>query len=689
MRKLLLTSLLLFMVTNFWSQTPLNCQQTPPKEHVLKQMRQLQEENAKSTEIKVFPIVFHVLHEFGSENIADAQIQDALLWLNKDFQAMNPDIVDVIPPFDTIIGTTNFEFRLATIDPQGNPTNGIDRIFTSLTNNANDASKINTWDPAKYINVWVVKSIEEDGISGFTDNPFNSDSLCNPGIVMINDYVGTIGTGFSAVKHFLSHEMGHYFGLFHLTENVGVPQGNNDCAYSDGIFDTPHQTSLYACFQGFNTCNDSLYLESLNYWGYDAPDNEENFLAVNYCSRMFTKQQSVLMRSVAESPLYGRDQLWTEANLIATGTLDSTTFLPIASAEFLPQLRTVCVNDSVRLLPEMSNNTAQYSWVFPGGSPSSSNLVSPKVAYANPGFYDISLTVTTPTGTDNFTFQNAVYVAGNWPDFVGPTLQDFDTLPIWWIPQSSLDNFNYFELLSTNGTNNSGCYRLHNPLVEELGCPTIDQLTSKKDYLISPAFDLTNTSNVSVSFDYAFGTDETTSGSIAEKLIVYTSRDCGKTWMQRKQVTDTALVTAFATVGSDFEPTANQWKTATFNYTTNALDSKTRFRFEFQASNHSNHLYLDNFRIDGVLSLTDLESANVVIAPNPIQSGEVLHVQTSNESASIQFDLFDLSGKLVHSVVQTANNTTSWNIPIPVKAGLYIARIQQGNTMFTQKICVE
>lgn len=688
MKKLLLAFLSFISFTNAWTQAQMSCKQQHPTESSLKQLKKLQQENTKSNDTKVFPVVFHVLHEFGYENISDAQILDGMLQLNNDFKAMNSDLGDVSSPFDTIIGNANFEFRLATIDPQGNPCNGIDRIFTSLTNNANNNSKINTWDPTKYINVWVVKSIDENGLSGFSNYPLNNDSVCNPGIVMLHDYIGTIGTGFTAVKHFLTHEMGHFFGLYHLTELDELPVGSLYCDYSDGIADTPHQSSLYVC-NGANSCNDSLYLESFNYWGYDVPDNETNFLAVNYCGRMFTKQQSILMRSVAESPLYGRDQLWTEANLIATGTLDTLAFSPMASAKFIPQKRNVCVNDPVTFFTETTNPSAQFSWSFPGGNPSSSTLPSPDVSYDNAGFYDISLTVTTPSGTDSFTFPNAVYVAGNWQEYIGPTVQNFDAAPIFWFSQSTLDDFNYFELLSSKGVNNSGCYRLNNPMVDSTTCPTNDQLQSKKDYLISPAFELANTSNIVVSFDYAFGSDEINSGAIDEKLIVYSSRDCGKTWIQRKQLTDTTLVTAFAAVGSNFEPTANQWKTAMFNYSANAMDTKTRFRFEFQASNLSNHLYIDNFRIDGVLSLTEATSATIFIAPNPIQTGGNLNIQTTQASNDLQLELFDLSGKLVHSVSQTANNSHSWSIPMPVKAGMYIARIHQGSSVFTQKVCVE
>ena len=37
------------------------------------------------------PVVFHVLHQNGSENISDAQIQSAMAILNRDFRKLNSD----------------------------------------------------------------------------------------------------------------------------------------------------------------------------------------------------------------------------------------------------------------------------------------------------------------------------------------------------------------------------------------------------------------------------------------------------------------------------------------------------------------------------------------------------------------------------------------------------------------------
>ncbi|MGZ6540325.1 MAG: hypothetical protein ACXVEB_18250, partial [Bacteroidia bacterium] len=47
---------------------------------------------SKSPEaVYIIPIVFHVIHTNGAENISDAQIQDEVAILNRDYRKLNAD----------------------------------------------------------------------------------------------------------------------------------------------------------------------------------------------------------------------------------------------------------------------------------------------------------------------------------------------------------------------------------------------------------------------------------------------------------------------------------------------------------------------------------------------------------------------------------------------------------------------
>src|SRR5690606_24292786 len=50
----------------------------------------------------VIPVVFHILHLNGPENISDDQVKDALRILNRDFAKQNPDTTEIIPAFKNL-----------------------------------------------------------------------------------------------------------------------------------------------------------------------------------------------------------------------------------------------------------------------------------------------------------------------------------------------------------------------------------------------------------------------------------------------------------------------------------------------------------------------------------------------------------------------------------------------------------
>ena len=72
----------------------------------------------------VIPVVFHVIHKGGSENISFEQIEDQMRSLNEDFAYMNADSTNTPDDFKQYTTNTNIEFRLAQIDPEGNCTQG-------------------------------------------------------------------------------------------------------------------------------------------------------------------------------------------------------------------------------------------------------------------------------------------------------------------------------------------------------------------------------------------------------------------------------------------------------------------------------------------------------------------------------------------------------------------------------------
>ena len=108
-------------------------------------------------------VVFHVIQHTSGEGFVSAEtLQDQIDVLNEDFQA--------IPGSPGGPGTNaKIRFRLATIDPEGNPTTGItytmnDRWFDDRGNYGDTL----TWDSNRYMNVYTNEASGNYGyVNGF------------------------------------------------------------------------------------------------------------------------------------------------------------------------------------------------------------------------------------------------------------------------------------------------------------------------------------------------------------------------------------------------------------------------------------------------------------------------------------------------------------------------------------------
>ncbi len=668
--------------------------------------------NGKSTTVRIIPIVFHVVHEYGVENISDQQVQDAVRILNEDFGKKNQDTIGVVSPFDTIIGNTHLEFRLATLDPWGNCTNGIEHIYNHQTVAADSYSKLNQWDRERYLNIWVIGTMDDPDVAGFALYPTDvtGTGFWLDGVVMVHQSTGSIGTSIPYRSRALTHEVGHYLGLSHTWGNNNDPGLASNCDLDDAIGDTPNCIGLDHCDLAANTCTEST--NPGNYWSFDVIDNTQNYMDYSYCSAMFTNGQSDFMNNVLDQTTSGRSNLYTEENLQFTGTSSLTPVTCIPAADFYVDVNgissnvgsganamTACAGDPIAFKDaSWKAGVTSWSWSFPGATPSASTDQNPTVTYASPGWYNVTLTVANNAGSDTKTINNMIYIQGDWAEYTGPRMEDFNQNGNFWITHNPEGNYASFSRVTSGGKSNTACFKLNN--FKDVSSAQMftedwyynDRLGNSKDYLISPAIDLRSTSNITISFDYAYGTKATATADITEKLIVYSSRDCGKTWIQRQTLTGTNLVTAGYVGNTDFTPDNElDWKTASFTYTPNASDNKTKFKFEFIASDFSSNFYFDNFNISGTLGIEDngLLSA-ISLAPNPVSSGSDLSVEVENTETGMKLVLMDLKGALVSTTdVPASSGVQTVRIPMNVAKGCYILNAVRGSAKSTHRVIVQ
>ena len=227
------------------------------------QIRQAQQNLRKTGTVRYIPVVFHVIHKWGVENISQQQIQDAIRVLNEDFRKKSG--TNGGSSTDPLAVDMEYEFRLAQYDPNGNPTSGVNRLYSPLTDNARDNAKsLSIWDAKKYLNVWIVNTIQNTTgdpnsiVLGYAQFPFmlNTNGSTD-GVVLRADQAGVIEIGKAdQAGRTLTHEIGHWVGLYHPFQGGCVGNTSASCAsQGDQVCDTPPvSTSTSGCPTSRNSC---------------------------------------------------------------------------------------------------------------------------------------------------------------------------------------------------------------------------------------------------------------------------------------------------------------------------------------------------------------------------------------------------------------------------------------------------
>jgi len=629
------------------------------------------------------PIVFHIIHMNGVENISDAQIQDAVVQLNIDYQKLNPDTAAATPPFDTIIGNPRIIFRLAQKDYFGNCTNGIERIYSSQTNIGKDYSKLSPWPRDKYLNIWVVKQME-NGVAGYSYYPsavagypmFQYD-----GVIILSDYIGTIGTGSAFHSTALTHEIGHYLNLPHTWGSTNSPEVS--CG-DDGIMDTPPTQGHLSCAQTKTLCT------FVN--GVGQPENIQNYMEYSYCSVMYTRDQVTAMHAALNSQVSNRNNLWSAANLAFTGVLNPSPCKP--KAGFYPTTAMICNGNTVAFNPNITNGTAtSVKWYFPTGTPSVSTSFTPSIAFtgAISGWQPVSMVVTNAQGTDSIFNPQGVYVSypSNGADF-GPDVtfqegfEDWGQNQKWMVGNPDGDAYGWG--LTSDGYNSSSAYYIAN---------SYSNLNGNIDYLISPSIDMSKYTSAVLNFKWAFATRAGSVAGITDVLKVYASSTCGKTWNTVATLTGGALVTSAPSPNTtaDFFPVqASEWGTGTYTVTVNNFSKQTRFKFEYTSSGVGNNLFLDNINLSGVVGISEMSNINeFVIYPNP-NNGRSLNVtlETSSPEA-LTLSIMDVTGREVMSkqLGVSESNIVLNESEMPHAAGVYFVQVKGQATFACKKLVIE
>jgi len=607
--------------------------------------------------IYTIPVVFHILHNNGSENISDAQIEDQLAILNRDFRRLNADANQVVSAFSTMPSDAEIEFVFATVAPNGNCFSGITRTVTTLTNDGSSGqNQVNAvvagndvyqgvWAHNKYLNIYVAADI--GGAAGYTFNPnggstANATNMYYNGIFLLHDYCGSIGTSSAYTSRSLTHEVGHWLNLAHVwgsTNNPGV-----DCTGTDNVNDTPAtKGSNLACNLSANTCTtDNAY------WGFNQIDNVENYMDYSYCSKMYTQGQVDRMRTALTSSTGGRNNIWTTTNLNLVGGGPGTSLCAI---DFDASQTTMCAGTTVTYTPNTTSGISAYSWSFPGGTPSTSTATSPTVTYSTPGTYNASLTVTSSSNGNTYPKSKTNYITVNANSTVSlPISEGFTSTTFpptnWSIynPNSSTTWVRSASVGNAPTAGNSAKFDNYN----------VNDATD--DELRLPKADMLNYTSAQLTFHVAYAPYDATWYDGLEVLV---STDCGGTFTSVFQKVNTVLATASATTAS-FVPTAAQWRTETIDMTPYVGNSSVWVVFRNLAGN-GNNLYIDNINLTGVAGTPTAPTASFSASGTAVCAGQSITFTSTSTGNPTSYDWSFPGGTPSSSTQQ--NPTITYSTP--------------------------
>ncbi|WP_428224129.1 M43 family zinc metalloprotease [Flavobacterium sp.] len=229
-----------------------NPRRATPKEFEQQMAHLLEKKISNKSEnngVITIPIVVHVVHNGQKNgvgaNITDEQVASQITVLNNDFRRKIGTPGENSHPAGA---DTRIEFALAQVDPNGNPINGINRVY--FDHKKWDQKEIQEilkpqtiWNPDQYLNLWTVDFTSEEllgyaqfpSLSAIPDLPLYDETALTDGTVAS---YGTFGSreiypkgnysGYRFDKgRTMTHEIGHWLGVRHIWGDAYC--GNDYC----------------------------------------------------------------------------------------------------------------------------------------------------------------------------------------------------------------------------------------------------------------------------------------------------------------------------------------------------------------------------------------------------------------------------------------------------------------------------
>jgi hypothetical protein len=441
---------------------------------------------------------------------------------------------------------------------------------------------------------------------------------------------------------------------------------------------------------------------------YPDTTNAQNIMDYTYCSRMFSKGQSVRMRNALTSSVANRNNLYTTANLAATGaTAPFPDLPPIADFSVERANGAGLVSDartSFMSFTNASNFTFRnrswndtitgIQWIFSNGAatPTSTSTGGVNNKFTVPGWVSVTLIASSNAGNDTFVNSQAVYAADTTPVSAVGYRQSFSTA-------SSVDNWpmvNFYKnqykwmyyIGAGYGDNQCIKYRSFDTTNKRTGSANGDF-----DDVYTPAFDL---SGITGDFYFNFqssGARIFGSGTM-DSLQIEVSTNGGSFWNRIGGYSGTNLSNAGSKSGEYKPTTTAEWVPRAIRIPETYRTRNTYFRFRYRPGSRGNNLYIDDVQLNQFpvgVEEHSMSAATFTLYPNPATDGTNLLIKPLTDG-TFTFTISDIAGKTIsvrsfeaQSGVATEQHIGGNEFP---SAGIYFVTLKTDGSSKTEKLVV-
>jgi PKD repeat protein len=616
------------------------------------------------------PVVVHVMHKgetIGTgTNISDEEVKLGLKYLNNYWRSIS----DTYGDGDGV--DMKIEFVLAIQDPNGNMTNGIDRVDLStddayVNNGVNrrensgisdtELKAYSVWDPYRYYNVWIIDEIDNTNcftgtsyIAGYAYYASAHGQSVDGSVVLICTYL-------EEGSNTWAHEMGHALNLPHTFD--GDDPDNGICG-DDGIPDTPEHIrtsgitpSIYwDC--GTTTSNncDLAFNQVINpETGYTRSsgthqDHMFNHMDYSGCSSEFTGGQ----RNVATNAL-------TAGRGSRKSYFEGSALVPVAAAvvDFnSPSI--ICLGD-VTTFTDLSANTPNsftnngydnisFAWTFDNGADTAitSTDQNPSIIFSNSGTYDVTLEITNLQGTSSLTKQNSFIITSS-------------SLPT------------YCEVTSLNSLGNYGTG------VTRVSFNNLSNITSTSN--VSPIvrdFRCSKNTQINVDISYDLTVDYNAINDYSQRATVWIDWDNNGTFDSDEKVLDDNVDSGNAGSYSATVSVTPPTDVVTGIPLTMRVISVTRDSGNSCGEGLIKRADEYGVLVNATLNTKTVNTSQLKLFPNPVQDELTLTLQ--NNAPLSAYEIYDISGKKV--MTSTLNPSNRIQVS-ELSKGMYFMKIKAGN----------